>query len=490
MSLFNLFGHRRMRPAKAVLRVEMLEDRDVPSCTVIAGHVFDDANNNGLFDAGERPLASVLLQLKNDANVIVDTATTDANGHYLFDTDQTAVAAPTTETKTVTFGTTKTDWTQTQGVDQFDPSLGTLTGVEIINDASLASQIKFESLDGAQATVTGTVAGTVTLTGAGASSLVTDTSADETFQAGAFDGTPDFAGASGHDFGSKSANASKSITLTNPSDLAAFTGTGQVSLTETAHATSSATGAGNLLTQINSTASAQVRVIYHYTPTKCLQAGNYTIVEATQPPGYMDGKESQNGVVLASTLGTDTIHVDVIPSVTPLTTPDQPTFQSLTNDFAKVKPASVSGFVYVDPNNNGIMEAGEPPIPGTTITLTGSDDTGANVGTTAQTAVDGSYFFGNLRPGQYWLTETQPAGFLDGKTTVGSLGGFAVPNQMSLTINPGNAGINYNFGELPVPVTGIGNPDPPPVQPPPVPPPPTQPPAINKRMFLASSFRA
>ncbi|HBH54383.1 MAG TPA: hypothetical protein DDY91_21060, partial [Planctomycetaceae bacterium] len=39
------------------------------------------------------------------------------------------------------------------------------------------------------------------------------------------------------------------------------------------------------------------------------------------------------------------------------------------------------------------------------------------------TDANGAYSFGNLRPGSYQITQTQPAGYLDGQETVGSAGG-------------------------------------------------------------------
>ena len=41
-------------------RLEVLEDRSVPA--VIGGIVYNDANTNGLYDAGETPLAGVTLK--------------------------------------------------------------------------------------------------------------------------------------------------------------------------------------------------------------------------------------------------------------------------------------------------------------------------------------------------------------------------------------------------------------------------------------------
>jgi hypothetical protein len=466
-------GRRRpIQRGRAKPRVEQLEDRQLLSAT-IAGFVFHDANDNGLFDPGEIPLASSVIQLRNAAGAVVGQTVSDTNGHYQFSTDQTAGTVPATVEETAHFGGGKTDWAQTQSVAQFDPGLGTLTGVDIISSGSLTSQIKFENLDSGPAMVTGTVSGDLTLAGAGLTDLVTTASTTENFQASAFDGVIDFAGTSGHDFGPKSAGGSKSESLTTPSDLARFTGTGSVSLTETAHATSTATGAGNLITQINSSAIGTVQVVYHYIPSNALKPGNYTIVQITEPPGYIDGKDSQNGVVIPNSIGTDTIPVTLVNSAGPGQVPTTNT-QSLNNDFGEVLPASVAGFVYVDLNNSGVRVPGDPGLAGVVLTLTGTNDAGSAVSASTRTAADGSYSFAGLRPGSYTITETQPAGFLEGKDTLGNLGGIAGNDQLSLTLRSGNAGTNYNFAELPAPqVTVQAIPDVP----------------LSKRMFLASTFR-
>jgi hypothetical protein len=488
MSVFSFFRFlkgegdcRRSLSHRLVARpaVEALEDRQLLSTATIAGFVFYDANNNGLFDPGEMPIADSQIQLKNANGVVIGTTTSDASGHYQFTVDQSANTAPATLTEQVSFSNSRTDWTQSRSLKQFDPSLGQLTGVEIINSGSLTSQIKVENLDSGPATITGTVAGDLALTGPASISLDTATNAvNESFQAGIFDGQIDFAGASGHDFGQKSSGGSKSITLTNAADLARFTGTGSVSLTETAHATSTASGAGNLLTQISSSARGNVSVIYHYIPSNALKPGNYTVVQTTEPAGFIDGKDSRDGVVLPSSIGTDTIPVVLSHTATPGVTTQVDGMESLNNDFGEVKPASVSGFVYVDLNNNGVKELGEPAIPGVAVTLTGTDDRGVAIQLAALTASDGAYHFNSLRPGNYTITETQPSGFLDGKDTLGNLGGSQANDQFFITLRSGDDGENYNFGELPAPTVNVtGTPDTPAI------------PLLSKRMFLASTFR-
>jgi protocatechuate 3,4-dioxygenase beta subunit len=446
MKLFSFFrffrrqspkAQRSAKPLRAHLRLEALEDRTLPSGNTISGYVFLDTNNNGLFDPGESPLANSTIQLRNASGVTIGTAVTDANGYYSFAIDDTINTSPTTLTRTASVAATPTDWTQIQSIGQFDPSLGTLTPIEIDNGGSFVSDIKVESLDAAPSTITATDSGTLTLTGAGLTGLVASSSTSKTFNATAFDGTIDFAGTSGTDFGNQTTNASTSLTLTDAASLAAYTGTGSVSLTEAAHATSGASGAGNLIAQISTNATAQISVIYHYIPSNALKPGNYTIVQTSQPPGYLEGLESASGVVLKGTVGTDSIPVTL--ANTNLTN----------NDFAELAPASLSGYVYIDANNDGIKQAGEAGLAGVTISLTGTNDLEA-VSQSAVTAADGSYQFGNLRPGTYALTETQPASYLQGKATLGSAGGTVNndPSFSMITLGTGVVGVNYNFGEL------------------------------------------
>ncbi len=111
--------------------------------------------------------------------------------------------------------------------------------------------------------------------------------------------------------------------------------------------------------------------------------------------------------------------------------------------------ASLSGFVYADTNNDGIKQGTEAGIAGATVTLTGTDDLGNAVSLTTTSASTGAYSFTNLRPGTYTLTETQPAGYLDGKDTVGTPGGTTTNDKFSaIVLGAGVNGANNNFGEL------------------------------------------
>src|SRR5207248_98810 len=87
MSMFSFLWRRRkptMRQgpkplaSKAKLGVEVLEDRLSPSTTSISGFVFADANNNGLYDAGETPIANAPVELRDAASHVLGSTTTDA----------------------------------------------------------------------------------------------------------------------------------------------------------------------------------------------------------------------------------------------------------------------------------------------------------------------------------------------------------------------------------------------------------------------------
>ncbi len=112
--------------------------------------------------------------------------------------------------------------------------------------------------------------------------------------------------------------------------------------------------------------------------------------------------------------------------------------------------ASLSGFTYLDANNNGIFEGTESALAGITIALTGTAVDGSSVTRTTVTATNGSYQFTNLQSGTYALAETQLTGFNDGIDTVGSLGGSGSVNDVfsNIVVGVGASGTGYNFGEL------------------------------------------
>src|SRR5262249_12843447 len=122
------------------------------------------------------------------------------------------------------------------------------------------------------------------------------------------------------------------------------------------------------------------------------------------------------------------------------------------NDFGEWIPATLSGHVYGDISatgfNDGIRQSGEPAISGVSVTLNIQDDLGTRTAI-ASTDSNGYYQFTGLRPGTYALSEQQPAGWLDGKDTIGSQGGTTGQDQFTnITVRSGTNGVNNDFGEL------------------------------------------
>ena len=167
-----------------------------------------------------------------------------------------------------------------------------------------------------------------------------------------------------------------------------------------------------------------------------LPTGVGYVIKQTQPAGYAAGQENPGNEITITTLPLD---------------------GSSDNNYGE-KLAGLSGFVYEDfsataaNNNNGAMDAGEAAIAGVTLTLTGTDANGAPVSRTAVTDANGAYSFGDLLQGTYTITETQPAGYEDGKHTVGNAttaGSNAVANVISgIGLDAGQLAEGYLFGEL------------------------------------------
>ena len=118
------------------------------------------------------------------------------------------------------------------------------------------------------------------------------------------------------------------------------------------------------------------------------------------------------------------------------------------NNFGELPPAGLSGYVYIDANNNGIKDPGESGLAGATVTLTGFNDQGPT-NATATTDANGFYQFQNLRPGNYALTETNTSTYVDGKDSIGSQGGtVATDNFSNIILGAGVLGVNNNFAEV------------------------------------------
>ncbi|HZZ73143.1 MAG TPA: SdrD B-like domain-containing protein [Pirellulales bacterium] len=175
-----------------------------------------------------------------------------------------------------------------------------------------------------------------------------------------------------------------------------------------------------------------------------LAPGEYRVVE-TQPSGYFsvgDVPGTVNGTTDGATAGKD-ILTDVVL---------QGGEDSVHNNFAEAQPAAVSGYVYHDQNNNGVKDAGEAGIGNVQLTITPvSTLDPSQTAVTVTTDANGFYNATGLSPGQYQVSEVQPAGWIDGLDAAGDAGGAAHnPGDLitGISLIGGQAGHNYDFGEL------------------------------------------
>jgi hypothetical protein len=116
-------------------------------------------------------------------------------------------------------------------------------------------------------------------------------------------------------------------------------------------------------------------------------------------------------------------------------------------------PASVSGYVYLDNNSNGVFDAGDTGVGGVTVVLTGTNYLGLPVSMTVTTNSSGFYSFTGLLAGTYQISRPTVPGYVDEPSNLGTVnntndGALLADNSIGqIVLNPGDQGINYDFGE-------------------------------------------
>lgn len=174
-----------------------------------------------------------------------------------------------------------------------------------------------------------------------------------------------------------------------------------------------------------------------------LEPGIYSVIEFT-PVGLIDAGAAA-GTVGGTTRGR-TVDPNTIVDVN-LGAGDQ----GIDYDFCEHLPSSISGYVYHDRNDNGLRESGEDPISNARVALL--DESGTEVAL-VMTDANGHYEFTGLSAGTYEVVETQPASWLDGKDTPGTVDGagsgsvIANDSLGNIVLLWGSSGVEYNFGEL------------------------------------------
>ncbi|MDP0491224.1 MAG: SdrD B-like domain-containing protein, partial [Verrucomicrobiota bacterium JB023] len=188
-----------------------------------------------------------------------------------------------------------------------------------------------------------------------------------------------------------------------------------------------------------------------------LAAGDYVVVE-TQPSGYLtvSDEDSTDG-------GDDLANVDTTDNLIPVSVDAGETDSG--NDFIEELPATISGSIYADTDNDDV---GEDLLPGVTVSLfadTNGDGVPDGSALTTQEATDGTYSFTGLAPGSYVVVETQPSGYLtvsdgdsifpDTGTTADAANSSPTDNQIPVTVDAGETDAGNDFiEELPATISG------------------------------------
>ncbi|HMK59717.1 MAG TPA: SdrD B-like domain-containing protein [Dissulfurispiraceae bacterium] len=187
-----------------------------------------------------------------------------------------------------------------------------------------------------------------------------------------------------------------------------------------------------------------------------LQPGTYSIREPNQPANTSNGITTAGAVPNGGTPGTATNAATLPSRISTIVLP--PNTISSGNNFAEVPNGRrISGVVFLDYNNDGVINGSDHGIGSQTLNLTGTDVNSNAVTRTATTNADGTYDFLNLPEGTYTVTEpNQPAGTTNGQTLAGTTGGTSTavgvtPSVISTIPLTGTnmVSANNNFAEIP-----------------------------------------
>jgi len=123
----------------------------------------------------------------------------------------------------------------------------------------------------------------------------------------------------------------------------------------------------------------------------------------------------------------------------------------------------IRGTVYIDSDNDNVIDTGERRLAGVEINLQGTDFLGVPVNVTVQTDINGGYLLPAVKPGSYTVRELAPEHLRDGKdkyntTALGSDNlpiikttandSFTIQIPIFGTLSPTHTLADNNFGEL------------------------------------------
>ena len=434
MGYFNRFARQANSNKTRQLGLERLEARDTPSANpVIAGSVYSDLNGNGRRDADEPGIAASSLQLVTPVGILVGEAISDDNGQFSFDSDRRLLNSSTVASFTVSLTNLSASSGSVATIPRFNPALGTLTAVDIEVNGQIEARASVENLERNAATIRVSHDGALTVTGQGGPIELVSTTQTFTAVLGGYDGTTDFTGSSGITFPRRTSSITQTANVTDPMDLANFIGTGSVVYQAVATGTATSQGPGNFQISVLTTGSADITVRYLYEPSTALTPGNYIVRQTTQPDGTLDGLDTRNGITpIPGSAFTDEIPLTLTAS------------GISTLGFGEVKAAALQGIAFIDNNGDAVFDTDEIGAEGVTVTLTGTDDTGAKVTRAADVGADALFSFTDLRPGNYSVVSGLLPKFIAGPGQPGDAGGISAPVAVgSIRLGSGQNATRY-----------------------------------------------
>ncbi|MCW5614304.1 MAG: carboxypeptidase regulatory-like domain-containing protein [Rhodocyclaceae bacterium] len=422
----------------------------------IGDRVWLDANKNGIQDAGEAGVSGVTARLVDADGNVVATATTDANGNYLFDgltpgqyrvdfdlgtlpagfavTTKDAAGSTDTNDSDANPGTGETTYTTLEsGESDLSWDMGIVATPARIGDRVWLDANANGVQDAGEAGVSGV---TIELKDAGGTvigSTTTDASGNYFFdvEPGTYSiavTAPAGFVVTGQNLGGNEATDSDIDPATGMSDGdgggggrtnldldAGFYETGSIGDRVWVDAN------GNGVQDAGEVGKAGVTVELYtcvdempgtLVDTKVTDAnGNYNF-SGLVPGDYIVKFIAADGSVLSTAnVGDDAFDSDAgadgFTGCYTLTSGENNT----TVDAGFYETASIGDRVWVDANGNGVQDAGEAGVSGVTARLVDAD---GNVVATATTDANGNYLFDGLTPGQYRVDfdlGTLPAGF-------------------------------------------------------------------------------
>ncbi|MEM6455910.1 MAG: SdrD B-like domain-containing protein [Acidobacteriota bacterium] len=462
----NAGGVRRLEvhfpDSGAVTHIDFASCDVEPELANIIGNVWDDANNNGVRDAGEPGLADVAVTIAGGATNLVRI--TDANGDYASGDVPAGSYTVTVDASTLPAGyvqTFDTDGLATPDAVALTVPAGTTGEADFGYRAEPANivgviwnDLNADGVQDAGEPVLPEIV--VTIAGGGGVSLTRTTGADGRYDSGE---VPPGTYTVTVDVSTLPADFVQTFDtdgLATPDTVAVAVAAGETGIADFAYRELPADIVGLIWNDENGDGFRDAGEPALPNVTVTIAGGGVSLTRTTGADGSYASGEVPAGTYTV-TVDVSTLPADFVQTFDTdgLATPDTvtltvPAGDTGVADFAyREQLANVVGVVWDDANNNGVFDAGESALPNVTVTISGT-----GVALTRTTAADGSYASGDVPAGIYAVvvdTATLPAGY--GPTFDSD--GLGTPNTVTVAAPAGGTGVaDFGYRLLPSRVVG------------------------------------